>query len=490
MLKRKRNALMADVNRGLKNNAYVLGSGIGAVTRFAYQAYLKRVACNIPVSIELPPPYRYYEGTDATNFVANWNNPTIFTMTQFGGLGPATAHGYSTGPINFTLTLPNLGTHSRIRYRVKWHLVDSLDNETSRMYIGNGSDETEVLTFTKLFSGAPIASFTAEQLTTSWSGPQPYSYTPWTISSGNETINGYLDIDSGWIAHTSSTLTVRHFMGANQAPNDEAMYLTHVEVLMDSLPLPPSRFYSKNNVTDGGFTTGYIVTKDMANGEYTDEFDPNDYYPEFFPNMAPFTNENIVVGDKNEDDRLIASYWDDLGNDVFDDWGFFYLYDVPSGKYYFPLISPQNEDDGIFFTQTFNAFGRTFTITHGWAVQGIFKFDISVADNFPFKFGAYGNMGSDGDEITEELTHNYSINGENFTLYYHHHQEDGDNREQLYSYWIPKKVSENSINTYSVYYNGDDMSIFSKDVTTGLTVYFAKSYDVKNWVINDIGASS
>ena len=41
MLKRKRNALMADVNRGLKNNAYVLGSGIGAVTRFAYQSYLK-----------------------------------------------------------------------------------------------------------------------------------------------------------------------------------------------------------------------------------------------------------------------------------------------------------------------------------------------------------------------------------------------------------------------------------------------------------------
>jgi hypothetical protein len=50
MLKRKRNALMADVNRGLKNNAYVLGSGIGAVTRFAYQTYLKRVACNNPVT--------------------------------------------------------------------------------------------------------------------------------------------------------------------------------------------------------------------------------------------------------------------------------------------------------------------------------------------------------------------------------------------------------------------------------------------------------
>ncbi len=479
---------MADVNRGLKNNAYVLGSGIGAVTRFAYQSYLKRVACTIPASIAAPAvPYRYYEGTDATNFVANWNNPTIFTMEQFGGLGPATAHGFTTGPVNFTLTLPNLGAHSRIRYRVKWHLVDSLDNETSRMYIGNGSEETEVLTFTKRFNLVPNVSFTADQLTSSWSGVQPYSYRPWG-DSGNATLDGYLNIDSGWIAHTSSTLTVRHFMGANQSQSDEAMYLTHVEVLMDSLPLPPPGFYSKNNVTDGGFTTGYTVTKDMSNAGYTYEFNPNDYYPEFFPNMAPFTNENIVAGDKNEEVRLNASYWDDLGQDVFDDWGFFYLYDVTSGKYYFPLLSPQNREDGVFFTQTFNAFGRTFTIIHGWAVQGIFKFDISVADDLPFKFGAYGNV-DEGYRGTYDLTQNYSINGENFTLYYHHYEDDV-NYEQLYAYWIPKKVSENSTKTYNVYYDAGDMGMLSKDVTNGLIVYFAKSYDVKDWVINDIGISS
>lgn len=265
-------------------------------------------------------------------------------------------------------------------------------------------------------------------------------------------------------------------------------YLKRVACTIPVIPVSTSRFYSKNNVTDGGFTIGYTVTKDMTNNDYTSEFDPNNY-PETFPNMAPFTNENIVAGDKNEGDRLIASYWGDLGNDVFDGWGFFYLYDISSGKYYFPLINPQNNDDGRFFTQTFNAFERTFTITHGWAVQGIFKFDISVTDNLPFKFGAYGNMGSDGSEITEELTHNYSINGENFTLYYHQDAENGNNLEQLYSYWIPKKVSENSINTYSVYYNSDYMNIFSKGVTSGLVVYFAKSYDVKEWVINDIGIS-
>ena len=277
-------------------------------------------------------------------------------------------------------------------------------------------------------------------------------------------------------------------VGASSISNRRALNRRATTCCNSKPPTPQSSgFYSKNNVTDGGFTVGYPVDKDMRNIAYTNEFDPINY-PAFFPNMAPFTNGNIVVGDKNEEERLVASQWRDLGEDIFDDWGFFYLYDVNSGKYYFPLISPQNGEDGIFSTQTFNAFGRTFTIVHGWATQGIFKFDISVADDLPFKFGGYGNI----DEVyrgTHDLTQNYSINGQNFTLYYHHYEEDV-NYEQLYAYWIPKKVSENSTKTYNAYYDAGDMSMLSKDVTTGLIVYFAKTYDVKEWVINDIGLSS
>lgn len=245
---------------------------------------------------------------------------------------------------------------------------------------------------------------------------------------------------------------------------------------------------SKNNVTAGGFTIGNSVDKDMENDVYTYEFDPNNV-PEFFPDMASFTQANVVAGDKSEDNRLIASYWDDLDDDVFDNWGFFYLYDMNSGKYYFPIINPQNRSNGVITTQTFNAFGRTFAITHGWMVAGIFKFDISVADNLPFKFGAYGNMGSDGDEVTENLTQNYSLGGQNLTLYYHRHQEAGDDNEQLYSYWIPKKITENSTQTYNVYYDSDEMSMYSNAVTSGLIVYFAKSNNVKDWIINDLSIS-
>jgi hypothetical protein len=300
------------------------------------------------------------------------------------------------------------------------------------------------------------------------------------------------------IANQPHTLENRYVpgagVGASTIANRRALSRRAAYIRQPAVQTPSGLIYSKDTIVNSGFTVGAEVNKDMDNivnidddnNNYTYEFDPNDY-PQFFPNMAPFIDENILIGDKIEEDRLNASYWDDLGNDVFDDWGFFYLYDVNSGKYYFPLIDSQNNDDGIFATQIFYVFGRTFTVIHGWSVQGIFKFDISVADELPFRFGAYGNMGSDERTFAERLTHNYSIGGQNLTLYYDHNVDpDDDVEEQLYSYWIPKKVSENSARTYDIYYDGEKMSMMSKNVTTGLIVYFAKMNDVKDWVINDL----
>ena len=47
MLRRKRMALMADINNGLKNSTFVLGSGVGAVNRFARNAKLKQAVCPV-----------------------------------------------------------------------------------------------------------------------------------------------------------------------------------------------------------------------------------------------------------------------------------------------------------------------------------------------------------------------------------------------------------------------------------------------------------
>lgn len=236
------------------------------------------------------------------------------------------------------------------------------------------------------------------------------------------------------------------------------------------------------------FPVGAFARKDMDNQDYTSEFDPYGYQGDFFPGMADFVDGNIVAGDKDPGDRLLASYWDDLGNDVFDDWGYFYLYDPTLGQYYFPLINPQNQDDGVLTTQTFNVFGRTFTIIHGWAAKGIFKFDISVDDSQPFRFGAYGNMGFDTHGVTEDLTYPNSIGGGSQTLYYHH-SYDVNNlpNEQLYSYFASKTFTENNSQTYNAYYaSDDDMSIVSKEVTTGLLVYFSKGVDTKDWVTYDV----
>lgn len=231
----------------------------------------------------------------------------------------------------------------------------------------------------------------------------------------------------------------------------------------------------------------FSVEKDMDNEYYTSEFDPQNY-SHYFPDMAPFTNENIVAGDKAEELRLVASYWSDLGSDVFDDWGYFYLYDVLTGKYYFPIISPQNQNDGVISTQNFNAFERTFTIKHGWATYGVFKFDISVNDNMPFKFGAYGNMGSDGDEVNTDLTYSYSLGLSNKTLHYLKMEEDGDDSEVLYSYFIPKNQLENNAKAYDLYQTPgeDNNSLMTKQLTEGVLVYFAKTADAKVWVSNDV----
>ena len=262
-------------------------------------------------------------------------------------------------------------------------------------------------------------------------------------------------------------------------------------------PITTGLIYSLNKTTADGFTVGNSVEydygdntvkqKDMGNNDYDDDVTPSDY-PTFFLGMAPFVEDNIVAGDKNTSDTLIVSSWGDWGDDIFDGWGFFYLYDVESGKYYFPLINPQNQEDGVFATQTFNAFGRVFTIKHGWCVQGIFKFDISVNDIKPFRFGAYGNMGSDSRTQFTYLTQPYTLGSRNLMFYYF---KNIDTRDQIfetfYAYFIPKNVEQNNAVTYEHAYDGGDMSLKSNVITQGLLVYFSKTNDVKDWVIHDLG---
>lgn len=234
---------------------------------------------------------------------------------------------------------------------------------------------------------------------------------------------------------------------------------------------------SKNNLTAGGLTIGASVTKDMASA------------------TRP-TNTHIIYPGTSAPPLVTAQYWSDWANDIFDGWGYFYLYNPATNAYYSPILSPVNTADGVITTQTFSAFGRTFTIKHGYPVQGIFKFDISVADSLPFYFGAYGDMGSDAGTVNTNLTQAYTLNGQNYTLYYNKNIQVAP--EVFYSYVIPYETALNTSITYNQQSSGpgihsgakEVLSLYTKAVKYGVTVYFAKTNDVKSWVINDLQAVS
>lgn len=175
--------------------------------------------------------YQYSEGNNAAPYVGNWNDATTYTMNQFGGLGKVNAHGWNSGPATYTLTLTSLPVHTEVRYKVFWHLVDSLDNETNQLFTMNSSGgETEKLRFTKQYNLEPAISVQDTGVIASWSGHQTYSYRPW--ANGYYQQDGYLSIDTGWYSHTANSFTARHVMGADQGQSDEAEYLSHVEVYL------------------------------------------------------------------------------------------------------------------------------------------------------------------------------------------------------------------------------------------------------------------
>ena len=176
----------------------------------------------------------YDEGTAANSFTANWNNSTTYTMADFGGLGSVTAHGWTSGPATYTLSLSAIPAHTEVRYVCFLHLVDSLDNETSNVFTMNGSGtETERLRFRKPNTTSPPAyDLVASGTTTSWHGNKFYTYTPWggNRNADNGGANGYIIMDTGWYAHTLSTFSARHVLGADQAQSDEAQYISHVKL--------------------------------------------------------------------------------------------------------------------------------------------------------------------------------------------------------------------------------------------------------------------
>ena len=223
---------------------------------------------------------------------------------------------------------------------------------------------------------------------------------------------------------------------------------------------------SAGKTDTGGYTVGQVILKDMSVSSWN-------YNSNGTPNGTSFS--------------LNASYWADWDFDIFDSWGYFYLYDPGANNYLGLQFTTVNQPDGVFATQNFIFNGRTFTITQGYPVQGIFKFEIRVDDNLPFVFGEAGNMGSDGSTANLDQSYNYTLQGVNLTLWYNENYQTNNPSERFYSYYIPFNIDENSTKTYTDYLDGtDNLYLYSVQSTKGITIYHSKGNDVKQWVVYDL----
>jgi hypothetical protein len=223
---------------------------------------------------------------------------------------------------------------------------------------------------------------------------------------------------------------------------------------------------SSGQTTTGGFQVGAVINKDMT---------------------GPQSRTYSVGQVPGQSVTLNADYWPDWGDDIFDAWGYYYLYDPAQNNYLGLSFNTKNQADGVFSTQLFTLNGRTFTIKQGYPVQGIFKFEIRCSDDLPFVFGEGGNMGSNGNTSNIDNTYNYILDGTNLTLFYNENFQTNKLQERFYSYFVPFPVDLNNSKTYTDILQGsDNLYLYSVECTNGITVYHSKEFDVKEWVVFDL----
>jgi len=238
--------------------------------------------------------------------------------------------------------------------------------------------------------------------------------------------------------------------------------------LGDNLVWGQEYITSQGNVTSGGYTVGASVDKATGTGVW-----------ETAAQYLPGTNSF----------EASRKYWPDWGDDIFDGWGFFYIYDEDSNSYIAANMESMQEADGVISQDQFILNGRTFTVEYGYPVQGIFKIDISVDDKDKnFVFGMDGNLGSNGSTVNSNLAANYTIGGEDFKLHYNYNYQGTRISEKFYTYFVPYERSKNkTTRPFTKYlYSIDYLSIHSAPVRAGLTIYISKHNQISDWIINDL----
>lgn len=227
--------------------------------------------------------------------------------------------------------------------------------------------------------------------------------------------------------------------------------------------------YLQSSDTTGaaGYTVGSVITKsnDVAN---------------WTTRAAQLPGPTDLIAQR--------SYWNNWGDDIFNSWGFFYLYDPSQQNYFAPILTGLSSADGVTNNQTFSFNSRTFNFEYGYPAQGVFKIDISCNDTFPFQFGFDGNLGSNGTTINNLVQHNYTKNDNNLTLHYNYNYQGALPSEKFYTYVVPYEINRNKTTRSYIrhLYDVDFLSLYTVALSAGVTVYISKQADIKDWVVNDL----
>jgi len=244
----------------------------------------------------------------------------------------------------------------------------------------------------------------------------------------------------------------------------------------------PHQVRSSFNINTQGYTVGASPTHDL--GTTTNAILPAD--------AGPFdVDKNIGT----------AYRFNDWGDDIFDQWGHWWVQPEGSEPIAIPLPNTSTLDALYPVTRTWQGVlnGVLFEIQYGYAAVGIWRMQIVAGDhsasttngvNNKFRVGTWGNLGSDSSTKTKCQRDGMSYNGnvaEGVSIYYDQWWQNGSTTERHYHYVVPFNVSDNLYRPYATgqYILGHSY-MYTDWLTHGVTLYLSKTNNVIQWVENDL----
>lgn len=174
------------------------------------------------------PPYKYYdENRFASIWKSNWDDNTLTYMDDWGDLGQGSGHGWSDGPVDWTFTLNDLPPHMFLSFKVRCHLIDTIDNENNRIFLADNDDNLfQIIDFERDFS-TPIFTNSIDSGTTF----EPSGEVTYSIEQGRA-YDSYATITYDYYYHTRSDFRALFDIGVDQDQDDEAFYITNLQVYL------------------------------------------------------------------------------------------------------------------------------------------------------------------------------------------------------------------------------------------------------------------